>query len=195
MLVYLRCLLLVREGKSLETRTEYGHSASAFLGLRCHSLHHYSTIINHLLFCCLCTASVMRCKYYTPNNTHHAKRNLSTWNPCAKTKSSDILGDALNSAEVERRTDQRQMTERLRRVPQLLPAARDLLRKHAQVIREAEHVLEQTDGLDPVPRLVDAGPDHGLDEPEGAHAEGPFSATYTYDAGTKLRQLSLFFPI
>lgn len=76
------------------------------------------------------------------------------------------------------------MTERLWRIAQLLSTARDLFGKHAQMIRKAEHILKQIHSLDAVPRLVNAGPDHGLDEPKGTHAKRPFSAAYTCNLGT-----------
>lgn len=71
------------------------------------------------------------------------------------------------------------MTERLGRIAQLLATPGDLLGEHAQMVREAEHVLEQVDGTDAVLGLVDARAGHGLDEPECAHAESAFAAAYT----------------
>lgn len=80
--------------------------------------------------------------------------------------------------EVEGGADEGQVAEGLRRVAELLAAARNLLGKHGQVVREAQHVLEQVDGARQVFGLVDAGPRHGLDEPERAHRKGAFSAAH-----------------
>lgn len=78
--------------------------------------------------------------------------------------------------EVEGCADQGQVAKGLRGVAQLLAAAGNLLGEHAQMVGEAEHVLEQVDGAHAVLWLVDAGARHGLDEPESAHAEGALLA-------------------
>lgn len=78
--------------------------------------------------------------------------------------------------QIESRTDQGQMTERLRRVTQLLSTDGDLLGEHAQMVTEAEHVFEHVDGFVEVFRVVDAGSGERLDQPEGAHAERAFAA-------------------
>lgn len=78
--------------------------------------------------------------------------------------------------QIKRRTNQRKMTKRLGRIPQLLATATDLLREHTQVIRETEHVLKDVDCAREILGVVDAGAGHGFDEPEGAHAEGAFAA-------------------
>lgn len=64
------------------------------------------------------------------------------------------------------------MAKGLRRIAQLLAAPGNLLRKHRQVIREAEHVLEYIHRADQVLGFIDPCAGHGLDEPKGAHAEG-----------------------
>lgn len=69
------------------------------------------------------------------------------------------------------------MTERLRRVSQLLAAACDLFGEHAQVVRETEHILKKIDRSDEILGLIDAGAGHGLNEPESTHAEGSLRAT------------------
>jgi len=69
------------------------------------------------------------------------------------------------------------MAKSLRRIAQLLTTPRDLLREHAQMIREAEHVLEDVDCADEVLIVVDAGAGECFDEPECTHAEGTFTTT------------------
>lgn len=68
------------------------------------------------------------------------------------------------------------MRECLRGVAQLLSGSRDLLREHAQVIGEAEHVLEDVDCTDEVLGIIDTSAGEGFDEPECAHAKGAFAA-------------------
>jgi hypothetical protein len=97
----------------------------------------------------------------------------------------DIFDDPLNPSKIKCSTDQSQVTERLRSVPQLLAAAGDFFREHTQVIREAKHILEQIDSLDAIPGLVNTRPRHGLDEPKGAHAKGTFATAYTYYEETR----------
>ena len=82
------------------------------------------------------------------------------------------------SIQVERRAEQRNVTERLGRVSKLFATPRNFLREHAQVVRKPEHVLKQTDGTSLVLWLVDAGAGHGLYEPERTHAEGTFAPAH-----------------
>lgn len=48
--------------------------------------------------------------------------------------------------EIERRTDTRQMAERLRGIPHLLAGDCDLLGEHAQVVRVGEDIVEVREG-------------------------------------------------
>ncbi len=82
--------------------------------------------------------------------------------------------------QVECSADQRQMAEGLRRISQLLSTPGNLLREHAQVIREAEHVFKDIDGADQVLSIIDTCTSKSLNEPECAHAKGAFSAPDTY---------------
>src|SRR5262245_11540902 len=47
------------------------------------------------------------------------------------------------AVEVERRTDQREVGERLREVAEVLPTMAELLAVEPQVVRVAEHLLEE----------------------------------------------------
>ncbi|KFY10767.1 hypothetical protein V492_04859, partial [Pseudogymnoascus sp. VKM F-4246] len=64
------------------------------------------------------------------------------------------------------------MTKRLWRIPQLLATPRNLLRKHAQMIREAQNILKHIDRARQILLIIHARARHGFDEPERAHAEG-----------------------
>jgi hypothetical protein len=68
----------------------------------------------------------------------------------------------------------------LRSISQLLAGSRDLLREHAQVVREAEHILENIDCADQILGVVDTCTSESFDEPECAHAESSFAATNTW---------------
>lgn len=83
-----------------------------------------------------------------------------------------------STIQIERRTNQRQMAKSLRRIPQLLATPRNLLREHAQMITEIEHVLEDVDRSHQVLLVVDAGARARLDQPERAHAEGAFGTAH-----------------
>lgn len=73
-------------------------------------------------------------------------RFTSNLKPQPSTSMASRSSISSSPVQVERSTDQSQMTERLRRIPQLLSGPRDLLAEHAQVVPEAQHVLEDVDG-------------------------------------------------
>lgn len=75
------------------------------------------------------------------------------------------------------------MREGLWGVSKLLTTPRDLLREHQEMVREAEHVLEQVDGPDEVLWLVHARPSQCFHKPKRAHAEGAFATAYTCKRG------------
>jgi hypothetical protein len=83
--------------------------------------------------------------------------------------------------EVEGGTDECEVAEGLRRIAELLAGPRDLLGEHGQVVREAQHVLEDVDGQAEVLGLVYAGARHGLDQPEGAHGESALAAADAWE--------------
>jgi hypothetical protein len=67
--------------------------------------------------------------------------------------------------EVEGGADQGQVGERLREVAQGLPAGAGLLGVEAQVIRVAEHLLEEQSGVFQSGRVGAPGPGERLDQP------------------------------
>lgn len=81
--------------------------------------------------------------------------------PLDKPNRGNLLAELLlllelgNTVQIKRRADEGQVAEGLRRVAQLLAAPRDLLRKHHQMVGEAEHVLKQVDGSHEILGLVD----------------------------------------
>jgi hypothetical protein len=64
-------------------------------------------------------------------------------------------------------------------VTQLLSRSRNLLREHAKVIRETEHVFKDVNPTDQILRVVDTSTSESFNEPECAHAESAFTATNT----------------
>src|SRR5712692_8985993 len=80
------------------------------------------------------------------------------------------------AVQVEGRADQRQVGECLGMVAQRLAGAAGLLGVQAQVVRVAEHPLEDEAGLFQAASVGPARAGERLDQPEGAHVEGALVA-------------------
>ncbi len=78
--------------------------------------------------------------------------------------------------EVEGRANQGQMGERLREIAEGLAAGARLLGVEAEVVGITEHLLEEQAGVVQPVRFDVAGAGERVDEPEGAHVEGPLPA-------------------
>ncbi len=68
-----------------------------------------------------------------------------------------LLPHLPRAIQIERRTNKRQMTKRLRRIAQLLSRTSDFLGEHAEMVAEGEHVLENACRLLQVFLFVFAG--------------------------------------
>ena len=77
--------------------------------------------------------------------------------------------------EIKRRANEGQMAESLRGVSQLLATPGNLLAKHAQMVAEIQHVLENVYRADEILLVVDARSSQCFDQPERAHAESPLA--------------------
>ncbi|KFY20787.1 hypothetical protein V493_07621 [Pseudogymnoascus sp. VKM F-4281 (FW-2241)] len=70
------------------------------------------------------------------------------------------------------------MTKSLRRIPQLLTTPRNLLRKHAQMIRKTQNILKHIHRSSQILLIIHPRPRHRLHKPERAHTEGALVAAY-----------------
>ena len=81
--------------------------------------------------------------------------------------------------QIERRTNQRQMTKRLRCIPQLLTTPRNLLGEHTQMICKAQHILKDVDCPYQILLLIHTRSGKCFDQPESTHGESTFTTADT----------------
>ena len=111
---------------------------------------------------------VFRCRGTEPRRAHPRSNRLGV---SPATSSGALFGGSLAARKVERGVDQRNMRERLRKVPELASEPRIVfLRQEADIVAQRHEPLEQ------LPRLGDASlQDEIVGEPEAAGEKRPFA--------------------